>query len=169
MSKASARLKDFEKLALKRMCEQSFPGFLSVEPKSIFHNTAFDGVFQNGSRVIVLEVALGGRNDELKPGPYRKILADGFKLSTAEAFLKDPSYKIEERIILVRNDLVRELIDKGWASKSFAKSGVEIISASFTPQEEDDIHKILKICIEEQSKKIEDYFELDTEEEDELK
>jgi len=38
--------------------------------------------------LVVLEVALGGDGDDFKSGPERKMLADGFKLASAQVFLK---------------------------------------------------------------------------------
>jgi hypothetical protein len=151
MSRESAKLDKFQDVALDWFHKTHASALTPTTSGKVFNAVKFDGVYQDdrGATVIV-EVALGGGDKELKSGPKRKMLADAFKLSSAEHFLRDSSHQIARRVLLVRASGVKKKIESGWNGTALAKQSVEVMSIPFSDGDEASIKEILKKCIEEQ-------------------
>lgn len=151
MSKDSKKLKKFEGLVLERFLQNKLPTFGAKSTKSLFKVVRYDGVFQDADgNIVIVEVAFGGGDKKLKPGPQRKMLADALKLVSANTFLRNQNHVIARRILIVRSEGVGRNIGCGWKGTVLKSHNVEVIPADISTAEEAEIKAILKICTEEQ-------------------
>jgi hypothetical protein len=121
-----------------------------------FHDVKFDGIaFEEKSKsLILIEVALGGDAIDFKTGPKRKMLTDGFKLSAVDSFFKDKSdVKVEQKVLICKNSEIVSKINTGWAKKAFSFHRIDVLEATFKPNEQIEIDSIIQDAINEQTKK----------------
>ncbi len=151
MARESEKLLKFQDVALSWFHNTHASGLAPTTSKQIFNSVDFDGVYQDpqGGTVIV-EVFLGGGDNELKSSQKDKMLADAFKLLSAEHFLKDKTHRIDRRVLLVRTRNVKKRIEGGWNGIALKNQKIDVMAIPFDPKDETSIKEILKKCIEEQ-------------------